>query len=98
MIENLTWLQNWYKSQCDGEWEHEYGVKIQTTDNPGWAIKIDLRYTELEKIEIEYQLVEISETDWFGYSVKNNVFDGGGDSEKLEKIISIFRDLVESKA
>ncbi|SDZ15114.1 Immunity protein 53 [Micromonospora pattaloongensis] len=21
-----TWLQAWYASQCNGEWEHEYGL------------------------------------------------------------------------
>lgn len=40
MIENeniFEWLQKWYKSQCDGDWEHEYGIKIETVDNPGWS-------------------------------------------------------------
>ncbi|MFE2849501.1 Imm53 family immunity protein, partial [Streptomyces scopuliridis] len=32
----LDWLQNWYTQQCDGDWEHEWGVKIATLDNPGW--------------------------------------------------------------
>ncbi len=31
----LTWVQRWYLDQCDGEWEHEWGVKIDTLDNPG---------------------------------------------------------------
>ncbi|WP_239135544.1 Imm53 family immunity protein, partial [Actinoplanes derwentensis] len=26
----LTWLQGWYATQCDGDWEHEYGVSIET--------------------------------------------------------------------
>lgn len=28
-------LQQWYHSMCDGDWEHCYGVKIETSDNPG---------------------------------------------------------------
>ncbi|MFE4959105.1 Imm53 family immunity protein [Streptomyces sp. NPDC056653] len=31
----LDWLQNRYAQQCDGDWEHEWGVKIATLDNPG---------------------------------------------------------------
>ena len=29
-------LQKWYKSQCNGDWEHSFGIKIETLDNPGW--------------------------------------------------------------
>jgi hypothetical protein len=35
MGEILPWLQGWYATQCDGDWEHEYGVSIETLDNPG---------------------------------------------------------------
>ena len=96
MFDLLTWLQNWYQIQCDGEWEHEYGIKIYTLDNPGWGIKIDLIGTNLEKIQIDYKLVEKAEHDWFGYSVKDSVFDGGGDGKKLDTLITIFKGLVES--
>lgn len=37
----ITQLQNWYKSQCDGIWEHEYGLDISTLDNPGWRVHIN---------------------------------------------------------
>ena len=29
----LIWLQNWNQNHCDGDWEHLYGVKIDTLDN-----------------------------------------------------------------
>ena len=48
MNDNLLWLMNWYAQQCDGDWEHENGIKIGTLDNPGWYIKIMLGGTELE--------------------------------------------------
>ncbi|MBY0204438.1 Imm53 family immunity protein [Paenibacillus cucumis (ex Kampfer et al. 2016)] len=35
-METLAWIQHRYDQNCDGEWEHVYGVKIQTIDNPGW--------------------------------------------------------------
>jgi hypothetical protein len=31
----LRWLQDWHAGQCDGDWEHSYGVDIGTLDNPG---------------------------------------------------------------
>lgn len=30
----LKWLENWYSSNCDGDWEHLYGITIRTLDNP----------------------------------------------------------------
>ncbi len=44
----LQWLQQWFSSQCDGGWEHSYVIIIDTLDNPGWCVRIDLRGTELE--------------------------------------------------
>lgn len=44
----LTWLQEWYYSQCDGDWEHCYGVKIYASDNPGWCVNIDMLGTSVE--------------------------------------------------
>ncbi len=35
-------LSAWHLRQCDGEWEHRYGVKITTYDNPGWGVEIDI--------------------------------------------------------
>jgi hypothetical protein len=31
----LAELQTWYRAQCNGEWEHVWGMTIQSTDNPG---------------------------------------------------------------
>jgi hypothetical protein len=46
--DSLTWLQAWYASQCNGDWEHEYGVSIETLDNPGWLLKLDLQETGMD--------------------------------------------------
>jgi hypothetical protein len=39
--DNLTWLMRWYLAECNGDWEHSYGVRVETLDNPGWSLKID---------------------------------------------------------
>ncbi len=46
--DNLNWLGSWYLAECNDDWEHSYGVKIDTLDNPGWTISIDIRETNLE--------------------------------------------------
>jgi hypothetical protein len=38
-------LQNWYLAKCDGDWEHEFGISIETLDNSGWMVTIDLSNT-----------------------------------------------------
>lgn len=44
----LYLLQRWYLGQCNDEWEHSFGVAIETLDNPGWSLRIELEETSLE--------------------------------------------------
>ena len=86
----LNSLQNWYFEQCDGDWEHQYGIKIDTLDNPGWSISIDLidtKYGEKKFCEIDQQ---IDENNWVQCSVKNGKFQGAGGPKNLIDIIQIF--------
>ncbi|KFE97021.1 immunity 53 family protein [Chryseobacterium luteum] len=94
-MEVIKWLENWYQLHCDGDWEHSYGVKIETIDNPGWNVKIHLADTSLENLHVEYSLLEISETDWYGYSIKNGMFNAAGDPTKLLFLIDLFKGIVE---
>jgi len=48
MVDELEWLEQWYAAQCVGDWAEDRGVKIDTLDNPGWLLKVDLRGTDLE--------------------------------------------------
>ena len=57
-------LQRWYLDQCDGEWEHEFGVTIGNIDNPGWSIAIDLVGTALEDRLLDYQVLQDAEPTW----------------------------------
>ena len=95
-MEMIEWLENWYKSQCDGDWEHMFGVKIDTLDNPGWTVKIDLEDTVLEDKPFDFYRKYVSEKDWIICQVKNCKFKAGGDPHKLGEIIRIFKEWVES--
>jgi hypothetical protein len=48
--EAIAAIDNWYLSQCDESWEHRYGAKIETTDNPGWWLNIDINL-DVQKVE-----------------------------------------------
>ena len=92
----IEWLQKWYLNRCNADWEHEYGIHIETLDNPGWSVVIDLSNTEIEDFEIQYTLLENSDFDWIAYSVSNKTFRGVGSPQKLNSIISLFKELWES--
>ncbi len=92
----INWLQNWYLNQCDSDWEHDYGIRIETLDNPGWNIKIDLEETNVLLNKKEWQLFELANDNWVGYKIENNIYNASGDPEKLELLILIFKQIVEN--
>ncbi|MDF2927178.1 MAG: hypothetical protein K0R57_6092 [Paenibacillaceae bacterium] len=94
-MEVIEWLQQWYQRQCDGEWEHLYGIKISTLDNPGWYVEINLEETSLSKTRMEYLRTERSEMDWCHYKIEKNIFIGAGGPNNLCEILTYFRKLTK---
>ncbi len=87
-------LQAWFSRECDGDWEHSFGVKIETLDNPGWLVTIDLAETDWEDLELARQIEERSETDWLQYEGVERKFVGCGGPGNLEEILLAFFRLV----
>jgi hypothetical protein len=86
----LTELQTWYIAQCDGAWEHTYGIKIETLDNPGWMLRVDLAETELAGRAFDRVEVERSEQESIHAWVEREVFDSVGGPANLFELIAIF--------
>jgi len=82
-------IQNWYKLNCNGDWEHSWGLKIGTLDNPGWEVKIDLEDTALENANFQKEFNN-TEDDWYVIKTENKKFVAFGDPDKLEIILQIF--------
>jgi hypothetical protein len=93
----LDWLQEWYERHCNGDWEHQYGVSIDTIDNPGWMVKIDLTGTALEVRTLERVRLEESETDWLHYWVEEDRFEAAGGPTNLTTMLLAFRNWVEGQ-
>lgn len=91
MSSALAFLQEWYRSQCNGYWEHANGVTIETLDTPGWMVTIDLTETTLEGRSMPPVRQERSAKDWLACTVERNKFRGQGDSSKLSEILEVFR-------
>ncbi|MEQ1886457.1 MAG: immunity 53 family protein [Bryobacteraceae bacterium] len=101
MQNSIEWLQRWYAAQCNGDWEHRYGVTIESLDNPGWMVKVDLTGTALENAEMETHSTFDAHQggpnpDWFDYSVMDRQFTGAGGHASLAKICDAFREFAES--
>ena len=102
--DTITRLENWYRRHCNDEWENDYGVSIESTDNPGWWVKIDLDGTELEHASF----TEVTRGDgaclnptppWMHcYVDEKHVFNGGGDPTKLGDILDAFLQWADSHA
>jgi hypothetical protein len=87
---SLERLENWYSSQCNGDWEHQYGIEIGTVDNPGWSIEIDLTGTKCGNKTLRRMKLERTEKDWLQYWVENRKFNAACGPKKLSEMNDIF--------
>ena len=93
MSNSLQRMQNWFVSQCDGNWEHESAITIASLDNPGWSVSIDLRGTALiDKPFSEFKQAYDHPTEWIFCYTRNKKFEARCGPLKLEHAIEIFLD------
>jgi len=93
MSNELIALQNWYARHCDGEWEHQRGIRIGSLDNPGWRVTINVAATELAgrpfpTTEEHYD----HESDWLRCWLEGETFHAAGGPLKLSRMLRIFLD------
>jgi len=93
-LSTLSRLQKWYAQQCDGDWEHDFGIEISTLDNPGWRVRINVAETALAGKSFEAMKRGLNEDseDWHRLWVEGEFFEGAGDPSKLEFILQQFLD------
>lgn len=93
MKETIERIQDWYKLNCNGDWEHSYGYSIATLDNPGWTIRIDLAETCLDKLDFKQQFQNPEyEHDWYIIKTEKEVLDIACGPENLKQVFEIFLD------
>ncbi len=95
LMNPIQWLMEWYASQCDGDWEHEHGIKIDTVDNPGWYMEVSLVGTDLEGRVLARIFRERSEHDWINLDITDGKFRASGGPLNLVELIQSFADFVE---
>lgn len=64
----------WYMSHCDDDWEHDHGVTIETVENPGWMVRVDLEGTELATRPFAPVHWATGSSDWYDMHVGDSAF------------------------
>lgn len=83
-MENLIdRIQCWYASQCNGLWEHSFGVEISNIDNPGWKVKITGANSK-SNLNIN---IERSDTDWIVVMADDTAFQAYGGLLNLQALL-----------
>lgn len=91
----LQWIQEWYNRFCWDEERHYYGIKIETLDNPGWSVKIEICDTPLENKAFRENCQDNGDSDLDLLQSRGWFFKGAGDPNKLIPILEVFRDWAE---
>lgn len=98
----LERLQRWFAAQCNGTWEHDWGVKIETLDNPGWLVRIDLTGTPWAAKEFSRRKEGINdaghpmEERWIHCFTQDQLFLGACDPRQLDRVFELFLAWVEA--
>jgi hypothetical protein len=90
-------LVQWYAAHCNGAWEHTYGIKLDTLDNPGWSLTVDLAETELEHAPFsvaEHQLE--NDVSWWRCWRDDTAFHAACGVNNLSAVLVIFTTWVKS--
>lgn len=94
----IQWLQDWTKSQIDGDWEHELGISISMLDNPGWILSADIsNYGDF--LKETKPLGRDNDVDWIDFEIrviaKTYVYiEIFGDISQLNKILYSFKAII----
>ena len=98
MSDNLEWLEDWYQRQCDGAWEHNEGIRLESLRRQGWHLTISLEGTSAQHASPNRMNFDSSGGEWIDCTIAEGRFEGKGDPRRLEQIIGVFRKWVEGQA
>ena len=89
-MNSLGILEDWYSENCDGDWEHTWGINIDLLDKFFWSVQIDLKETSIEEKFFRERMVERNEDNFIHCWVDEQTFRGCGGPKNLSEILNIF--------
>ena len=93
-IEMLSWLNEWYVSQSHIPTLNKTLIKINTLENPGWNLKIDLKSIGLKLSDSIVHQMDRTKEDWYHCFIKDGIFYAPCGPFNLGEVIGIFRELI----
>lgn len=81
---------------CNGDWEHSYGIAIETLDNPGWMVSIEIQDTPLSGSPFEPIRRDRSANVWIQCEVADGAWRGSCSVGRLSELLELFLDWAES--
>ena len=96
--DHITELQSWFVAQTDGDWEHDHGITIETLDNPGWSLRIELADTDLADRPLDRHELHRTQTDWLVVWRDPTTFQAACGPLNLAETISRFLDWADHSA
>jgi hypothetical protein len=100
LASTMKWVESWYGRQCNGDWEHQRGLKVDTLDNPGWMLKVDLQGTDLAAFSLPDRDLGSSGTGtdgrpvaprWFHSQIRGGQYVAAGSADRLVDLFIAFR-------
>jgi hypothetical protein len=88
-MSELKALQEWYALMADGDWEHEFGVSIETIDNPGWVVSVDLEGTPLDGSVCDVD-TQSGDGEWLRATCDGKKFEVACGPRSLDRAIGTF--------
>lgn len=87
-MQSIEWLQSFFGDNCDGYWEHDYGVEITSTDNPGWDVRINLSETKFQDMVFPSVKEERTPRDWIMIGKVEAILVGNGGPSNLAELLA----------
>jgi len=92
----FNWLENWFEQHCDGQWEYENSIVIETTEKPGWMVMIDVANTRASRKNFLPIQEERNHRDWIFCAVADDIFEATCGVHNLREVLGVFRNWIES--
>lgn len=90
----LGWLADWFAAQCNEDWEHEFGVVIQTLDNPGWTIRIGIEESAAEGRLLDF--VDDADSQWVHLKSDGLILQGACHSDAVGAMLRATREFLQA--
>lgn len=103
--DDLEWLGTWYGQQCNGKWEHQKGMLLESLGSQGqpgplndekhagWRLRIDLRGTAAAGAAPRKLAVCAFDGVWLRCTLNSQQFAGEG--AEVEELIGVFRKWID---